>query len=394
MRSHRAKMERVKRICVLGSTGSIGTQTLEVARWRGYDVVGLAAGTNADLLLEQVRAFEPAVVSCAPEVVDQLDGRLPPGTELVSGPGGAATVARADADVVVAAIPGMAGLAPTRAALDAGRHVALANKEAMVVAGPLIRALAAERNARITPVDSEHAALYQCLALGPMDAVERLVLTASGGPFRTEPTDLSQVTPEDALQHPTWTMGPKVTIDSSTLFNKGLEVLEAHFLFDWPIDKIEVVIHPQSLVHGLVRFRDGNVLAQIGPHDMRIPIQVGIESPDRPPVPLEPLPLEGVWEFHAPDHERFPSLQLAYRAGELGGTAPAALNAADEVAVTAFLDGHLPYLGIPRLLAQILEDLDPSCTGSGALSWEAIEATDRWARAHAQRLVPDVAMRT
>ena len=384
-------MVRMKRITVLGSTGSIGTQTLEVARWRGYDVVGLAAGANADLLLEQVEAFRPERVSCSVDAADRIADRLPTGVELLAGPGAADEVARAESDVVVAAIPGIAGLAPTRAALDAGRDVALANKEAMVVAGPLVRDLAAARGARITPVDSEHAALYQCLANEPRDAVHSLVLTASGGPFRTAPTDLREVTPEQALDHPTWSMGAKVTVDSSTLFNKGLEVLEAHFLFDWPLDRIEVVIHPQSLVHGLVRFRDGNLLAQIGPHDMRIPIQVGIEAPARPPVPLEPLPLEGTWEFHPPDHQRFPSLQLAYRAGELGGTAPAALNAADEVAVAAFLGGRLPYLGIPRLLARVLDDLEASHAGVGALSWRAIEDTDRWAREHAERLVPELA---
>ena len=384
-------MERMKRITVLGSTGSIGTQTLDVARWRGYEVVGLAAGSNADLLLEQAEAFRPARVSCSEDVADRLVDRLPRGVELLAGPGAADEVARAESDVVVAAIPGIAGLAPTRAALEAGRDVALANKEAMVVAGPLVRALAAERSARITPVDSEHAALYQCLANEPRDAVASLVLTASGGPFRTAPADLREVTPEQALDHPTWSMGAKVTIDSSTLFNKGLEVLEAHFLFDWPLDRIEVVIHPQSLVHGLVRFCDGNLLAQIGPHDMRIPIQVGIEASARPPVPLEPLPLEGVWEFHRPDHERFPSLQLAYRAGALGGTAPTALNAADEVAVAAFLAGRLPYLGIPRLLARVLDDLEASQARSETLSWNAIDDTDRWAREHAERLVPELA---
>ena len=377
----------MKRVAILGSTGSIGRQALDVARWRGYQVVALAAGRNADLLLEQAEAFRPTLVACHPEAAVALEGRLPDGTLLAVGADGVAEAACADVDVVVAAIPGIAGLGPTRAALEHGTHVALANKEAMVVAGPLVRDLARRTGAHITPVDSEHAALFQCLAGQPRWAVEALVLTASGGPFRTHPSDLSEVTPEQALDHPTWSMGPKVTIDSSTLFNKGLEVLEAHFLFDWPLDRIEVVIHPQSLVHGLVRFADGNILAQIGPHDMRIPIQVALEAPERPPVPLEPLPLRGIWEFSEPDHGRFPSLRLAYRAGELGGTAPAALNAADEVAVDAFLRHRLRYVDIPVLLERVLDELDPRLTGPAALDWDSIGYTDAWARTTAEELV-------
>jgi 1-deoxy-D-xylulose-5-phosphate reductoisomerase len=281
----------------------------------------------------------------------------------------------------------MAGLGPTCAALEAGTHVALANKEAMVVAGPLVRELARTHGARITPVDSEHAALHQCLVGESRDAVAELVLTASGGPFRVAPEDLRSVTPAQALDHPTWTMGRKVTIDSASLFNKGLEVLEAHFLFEWPLDAIEVVIHPQSLVHGLVRFKDGNIKAQIGPHDMRLPIQYAIETPHRPSTPVTPLPLRGEWQFFEPDHARFPSLGLAYRAGEMGGTAPAALNAADEVAVAAFLSGRLGFMGIPVLLERILDELDDGAIGPGALAWERIHDTDRWARARSEALV-------
>lgn len=377
---------------MLGSTGSIGTQTLDVARWREYRVVGLAAHRNVEVLLRQAEEFRPRYVSCSDDVAPEVRRRLPAGTELLTGPEGAADIARARADVVVAAIPGMAGLAPTRAALETGTHVALANKEAMVVAGPLVRELARATAARITPVDSEHAALHQCLAGEPRDAVDRLVLTASGGPFRVTPVDLTSVTPTQALDHPTWNMGRKVTIDSATLFNKGLEVLEAHFLFAWPLNRIDVVVHPQSLVHGLVRFRDGNIKAQIGPHDMRLPIQYAIEAPGRPGMPLDSLPLQGEWQFFEPDHDRFPSLGLAYRAGEMGGTAPAALNAADEVAVTAFLDGRLGFTGIPEVLERILDDLDRR-TGSRAsaavatLSWEAIDDTDRWARRRAAEVV-------
>lgn len=372
----------MKRIAVLGSTGSIGTQTLDVARWRGYRVSALAAGTNTALLLEQVAEFRPDLVACAASAAAELRPHLPLGTRLVTGPEGALAVATSGVDVVVAAIPGMAGLAPTAAALRAGTHVALANKEAMVVAGPLMRRLADEHGARITPVDSEHAALYQCLANEPSARVAGLVLTASGGPFRLGPADLSTVGVEQALAHPNWVMGSKVTIDSATLFNKGLEVLEAHFLFGVPLGAIEVVVHPQSLVHGLVRFVDGNLLAQVGPHDMRVPIQYAIETPDRPPVPLEPLPLRGTWEFEEPDHARFPSLQLAYRAGELGGLAPTFLNAADEIAVAAFLAGRLGFHKIPEVLAGTLLEAP-----TDVLSWDGLNAADEAARRISAELV-------
>ena len=369
-------MNQPKRIAILGSTGSIGTQTLEVARWRGYEVVGLAAGRNTDVLLKQVEAFRPKLVSCHPEVAAQVQPHLPSGTALATGAAGAEEVATLEVDTVVAAIPGIAGLKPTLAALRAGRHVALANKEAMVVAGPLVWEAARQCGATLTPVDSEHSALFQCLVGERKEDVDKLVLTASGGPFRTAPADLTEVTPEQALEHPNWSMGPKVTIDSATLFNKGLEVLEAHFLFEVPLERLEVVIHPQSLVHSFVRFKDGNLKAQIGPHDMRLPIQYGIEYPARPSVPLGPLPLHGTWEFYAPDLERFPSLALAFAAGERGGTAPTVLNAADELAVEAFLRGEIGFMEIPRLLEHALNHVQTE-----ALSWEAISAADGEARA-------------
>lgn len=361
-----------QRIAILGSTGSIGTQTLEVARWHGLEVAGLAAGTNAALLLEQAHAFRPELVSCAAAVAEQVRAGLPPETGLAVD---AAEVARLEVDTVVGAIPGFAGLAPTLAALRAGRHVALANKEAMVVAGPLVWEVARACGARLTPVDSELSALYQCLQGEPRAEVEALILTASGGPFRLGPADLAGVTPAQALKHPNWAMGSKVTVDSATLFNKGLEVLESHFFFEFPLAKIEVVIHPQSLVHSLVRFRDGNLKAQIGPHDMRLPIQVALTTPERPATPLEALPLTGTWEFAAPDLARFPSLELAYEAGRLGGTAPAVLNAADEVAVTAFLAGRIGFMDIPGALEHALTQVP-----AGALSWDAIPAADAAAR--------------
>lgn len=364
-----------KRLTILGSTGSIGTQTLQVARWRGYEVVGLAAGRNAAALLEQAHAFRPQLVSCDAAVADEVRAGLPRGTRLAVGAVGAAEVAALEADVVVSAVPGYAGLAPTLAALREGRHVALANKEAMVVAGPLVWDLARAHGARLTPVDSELSALFQCLQGEPREGVDALILTASGGPFRLGPADLSGVTPAQALKHPNWDMGSKVTLDSATLFNKGLEVLESHFFFEWPLPKIEVVIHPQSLVHSLVRFKDGNLKAQVGSHDMRLPIQVALEAPHRPPTPLVPLPLLGTWEFSEPDTARFPSLALAYEAGRRGGTAPAALNAADEIAVEAFLAGRIGFMDIPRALEHAL-----SHAPHAALSWDTIPDADREAR--------------
>lgn len=358
----------MKRITVLGSTGSVGTQTLEVARWHGFEVVGLAAGANVRLLLEQTREFRPQLVSCDPSVADEVRAGLPGRTRLTTD---TAEVAALGADTVVSAVPGFAGLGPTLAALRAGRHVALANKEAMVVAGPLVWEAARAHGARLTPVDSELSALYQCLQGEPLDEVDALVLTASGGPFRLGPEDLERVTVKEALAHPNWAMGPKVTIDSATLFNKGLEVLESHFFFELPLSQIEVVIHPQSLVHSLVRFRDGNLKAQIGPHDMRLPIQVALTTPERPKTPLGPLPLVGTWEFAPPDLARFPCLALAYEAGRLGGTAPAVLNAADEVAVEAFRAGQIGFMDIPRAVEHAL-----STVAHADLSWDAIPEAD------------------
>lgn len=363
------------KVTILGSTGSIGTQALEVVRWHGLEVAGLGAGSNATLLLQQAHEFRPAAVSCSSEVAAEVREALPAGTELLVGPEGLEELAAAEAGVVLAAITGMAGLAPTAAALRAGRHVALANKEAMVIAGSLMWDLARKHGARITPVDSEHSALQQCLTGEELADVSALVLTASGGPFRLGPADLSRVTPEQALAHPNWTMGPKVTIDSATLFNKGLEVLEAHYLFGLPLDAIEVVVHPQSLVHGLVRFADGSIKAQIGPHDMRLPIQYALLGPGRSHTPLSPLPLLGSWEFEAPDHDRFPSLSLAYEAGRAGGLAPAYLNAADEVAVAAFLERRISFDAIPRLLEGVL-----AAAPSASLSWDALAAADLDAR--------------
>jgi 1-deoxy-D-xylulose-5-phosphate reductoisomerase len=378
-------------ISILGSTGSIGTQTLEVARWRGWRVAGLSAGKNLELVVVQALEFKPDVLSVDDSILTAARAALPD-TRVVSD---ALEVAVTPADVVVGAIPGLAGLAPTRAALEAGRHVALANKEAMVCGGPLVWEAARRGGARITPMDSEHSALYQCLVGERLEDVAELILTASGGPFRDGPADLSRVTPEMALKHPNWTMGQKVTIDSSTLMNKGLEVLEAHFLYAFPLEDIGVLIQPGSLIHSLVRFKDNQIKAQLGPPDMRLPIQYSILSAietalsgqeftggRRPETPLPPMNLIGNLELRAVDRMRFPCLELAYEAGRRGGVAPVALNAADEIAVTAFLEGKLSYLGIPRLIQQILNE-----TPNETLSWDGIALTDTWARTRAFELI-------
>ncbi|GHF32145.1 1-deoxy-D-xylulose-5-phosphate reductoisomerase [Deinococcus metalli] len=380
------------RLTVLGSTGSIGTQALDVARGRGWTVGTLAAGRNLDVLAEQVRAFDPELISVDECVYAQARGRFPGRTVIAD----AAEAAARPADVVVNAMSGLIGLAPTRAALLAGRAVALATKEAMVTAAHLMWDAAAAGGGRVVPVDSEHTGVYQCLTGEAMADVAEVILTASGGPFRDGPADLSRVTPEQALRHPSWTMGPKVTIDSSTLMNKGLEVMECASLYGLPMTQVGVVIHPQSLVHAAVRFRDGSLKAQFGPTDMRLPIAYAIDAAPtgmtrpgdvhgarRGPEVAGHLawPLRGEWQFREPDLERFPCLALAYRAGEAGGLLPVALNAADEIAVDAFLAGHIGYLDIPRVIGGVLDD-----TPAGDLTWDSLRDTDAWARARAQEL--------
>jgi 1-deoxy-D-xylulose-5-phosphate reductoisomerase len=376
-------------ISILGSTGSIGTQTLEVTRWRGWRIVGLAVGRNLDLAIQQALEFKPDMLSVDQSILVAAREALP-NTKVIADP---REIAVLNADVVVGAIPGLAGLSPTRAALEAGRHVALANKEAMVCGGKLMWQIARTSGAKITPMDSEHSALYQCLVGERIEDVAELILTASGGPFRDAPEDLSNVTPEMALKHPNWVMGAKVTIDSSTLMNKGLEVLEAHYLYDFPLEQIKVLIQPGSLIHSMVRFKDNQIKAQLGTPDMRLPIQysiltaletLGMEFPGahRPSTPLEPLNLIGNLELRAVNFERFPCLGLAYEAGKLGGVAPVALNAADEIAVQAFLEKRLSYLGIPKLIEKVLSEAPKT-----ELTWESIEVTDAWARTRAVELI-------
>ncbi|AFZ68864.1 1-deoxy-D-xylulose 5-phosphate reductoisomerase [Deinococcus peraridilitoris DSM 19664] len=378
------------RIAILGSTGSIGTQSLDVARERGLTVRALAAGNKLDMLEAQVREFRPELVSVAANILTEARERLP-GVRVVAD---VQEVATADVDVVVAAIPGLAGLPPTRAALEAGRDVALATKEAMVAAGPLIWEAAARGSAHLVPVDSEHTAIYQLLLGEQLSEVGEVIVTASGGPFRLTPENLAEVTPVQALAHPTWSMGPKITIDSATLMNKGLEVLETAALYGLGLERVRVLVHPQSVVHGLVRFQDGNVKAHLSAPDMRLPIAyalsaaaTGMTRPGdvrggpRLERPGAYFPLTGTLEFFEPDFGRFPCLRLAYQAGECGGLAPVALNAADEVAVEAFLAGSLPFTGIPRVIEQILAE-----TPVDTLSWEGLEHTDHWARVRAREL--------
>ncbi|WP_117237180.1 1-deoxy-D-xylulose-5-phosphate reductoisomerase [Thermus sediminis] len=365
----------MKQVVVLGSTGSIGRQALEVCRWRGYRVVGLAAGRNLEVLADQIREWRPLLVAAEEGLHGELRARFP-GLKLAL----PEEVAALEAEVAVAAIPGLAGLPPTRVAVRTGKRVALANKEAMVAAGPLLWEEAEGSGAEILPVDSEHSALFQALLGERREDVAELILTASGGPFLRGPEDLSQVTPEMALNHPRWRMGPKVTVDSATLFNKGLEALEAKALFRLPLERIRVLIHPQAYVHGLVRFVDGSLKAQLGPTDMRLFIQYALTYPERAETSLKDLPIPGVLEFLEPDLERFPALAVAYEAGRLGGVAQVAVSAADEVAVEAFLQGRIPFTRIPEVLARVLEN-----TPEEPLTWDSLFAVDAWAREEAKR---------
>ncbi|AWN22899.1 1-deoxy-D-xylulose-5-phosphate reductoisomerase [Deinococcus irradiatisoli] len=382
------------RLTLLGSTGSIGTQTLDVARERGDIVTALAAGRNLELLEAQVREFHPQLVSVEEAVLAEARERFGLLTRVIAD---SAEIAAQPADVCVNAMSGLKGLAPTRAALEAGRAVALATKEAMVTSSHLIWEAARRGGGRIVPVDSEHTGIYQALVGEHLDDVAELILTASGGPFREGPADLSGVTPAQALKHPSWSMGRKITIDSATLFNKGLEVMEAASLYGVPLSQVGVLVHPQSVVHALVRFRDGSFKAQLGPTDMRLSIAYAIDAaPSGMQAPGDVrgarrrgevaghlgFHLGGTLDFSDPDLERFPCLGLAYRAGNAGGLSPTALNAADEVAVEAFLQGQLSFLGITRLLETVLDE-----TPGGELTWDALEQTDAWARRRAGELI-------
>jgi 1-deoxy-D-xylulose-5-phosphate reductoisomerase len=355
----------LKHLCILGSTGSIGTSTLSIVERypQRFAVASLAAGRNLDLAFAQCRQWRPQLISVATEeLAGELSSRLKAAglahTEVVYGTAGTVRAATLPGvDFVVSAIVGLAGLEATHAAVAAGKQVGLANKEAMVAAGEILTRLARERKVPLLPIDSEHNAIHQCLRGGSPAEVRRIWLTASGGPFRQLPADQFQhVTVEQALRHPTWVMGRRVTIDSATLLNKGLEIIEACRLFDLPPSAVRVTVHPQSAVHSLVEFVDGSILAQISVTDMRLPILYAMSFPERVPSELTfDMGTLGQLSFEPPDFARFPCLRLAYQAAETGGAACIALNAADEVAVGAFLEGTIPFTSIPRTIEAVLE---------------------------------------
>ena len=374
----------MKGLSILGSTGSVGTNVLRIVEAfpDRFQVVGLAAGGNVERLAEQVAHHRPKVVSVATAHARDALSRLVDfsGLHVAVGSEGMVEVAtHPETRTVVASAVGAVGLVPTYRALEAGKDVALANKETLVMAGELMLAQSKAKGGHLLPIDSEHCALHQCLAgRGPED-VRRLVLTASGGPFRSRPREtFDRITRDEALAHPTWNMGPKITIDSATLMNKGLEVIEARWLFGVPASRIEVLIHPQSIVHSMVEFVDGTVLAQLGVTDMRLPIQYALSYPERWEAAIpgmdftQPLHLD----FDLPDHERFPCLGLARKALEAGGSAPAVLNAANEEAVAAFLDGRIPFPAIPESIMEVLEG-HPAAVVSRL---EDVLAADAWAR--------------
>ena len=378
----------MKRIAILGSTGSIGRSALAVvdAHPSRLQVAALAAGDNAALLAEQINQYKPRVAAIATAAgLDRLRSALSSAaaTRVLSGAEGLLEVAsHPEVDVVICASAGTAGLEAVLAAIEAGKTIALANKEVLVMAGALVTEAAQRNCVSILPVDSEHNAIHQCLHGRNPDEIRRLILTASGGPFRELPeADLERVRPEAALRHPTWQMGRKITIDSATLMNKGLEVIEAHWLFGVDADRIDVLIHPQSIVHSMVELNDGSVIAQLGITDMRLPIQYACSYPERWETPLPTLNLAkaGRLEFHEPAHDRFPCLALAYRALRAGGTLPVVLNAANEVAVEAFLDGKLGFTAIPRVIEKTMNTHEIERVAT----IDTVRRVDRWARQHA-----------
>ena len=375
-------------VAIIGSTGSIGTQAVDVIRAEPgrYRVVALGAHRSVDVLAAQARELRPERVAIADaSLAAELEAAVPPAVEVLAGPDALAAIA-GDADVVVNGVVGFAGLPVTLAALHAGRRLALANKESLIAAGPVVQRARATPGAEIVPVDSEHCAVHQCLRGSPPERVRRIVLTASGGPFRGRTRDqLKAVTVEDALAHPTWSMGRKITVDSSTLMNKGLEVIEAHELFGQPYDAIDVVVHPQSVVHSMVEFSDGATVAQLSEPDMRLPIGYALAYPDRSGAPFGTLDWTKARSltFEPPDRAAFPCLDLAYAAGRAGGTAPAWLNAANEVAVAAFLDGLISWAGIADVVAETLDAHD----GTQPTGADVVMEADRVARALARQAV-------
>ena len=379
-------------VVILGSTGSIGVQALDVIGRNPdrYRVVALAAGgSDVALLAQQATQFDVPLIAVANSDAAVQLRDLVPERQVLAGPSAAAEVAAHPCDVVLNGLSGAAGLPPTIAALEAGTTLALANKESLIIAGPIVKRLA--RPGQIVPVDSEHSALAQALRSGTAAEVRRLILTASGGPFRGRTrAELQQVTPEQALAHPTWSMGPLVTINSATLVNKGLELIEAHLLFDLAFDQLDVVIHPQSVVHSMVEFVDGSTIAQASPPDMRLPISLGLSWPERVPdaAPACDWSQATQWTFEPVDTSAFPAIALAARVGTAGGVLPAIFNAADEVAVESFLTGGLPFTGIVDTVEQVVSDYAGEFdAGGNGLELADVLAADRWARQRAVQLV-------
>jgi len=378
----------VKRITILGATGSIGTQTLEiVAQYPDkFQVVGLTAGRNIDLFAQQIRQFRPEIVAIQDEhLLPELQAaiaEIQPPPQILAGAAGIAAVAGyGDAEIVVTGIVGCAGLLPTIAAIRAGKNIALANKETLIAGGPVILPLIAEYGVKLLPADSEHSAIFQCLQGVPEGGLKRIILTASGGAFRDWPLEqMANVTVADALKHPNWNMGQKITIDSATLMNKGLEVIEAHYLFGLDYDHIHIVIHPQSIIHSLIELQDTSVLAQLGWPDMRLPLLYSLSWPERWSAPWKSLDLVSIGSltFREPDHHKYPCMNLAYAAGRVGGAMPAVLNAANEQAVSLFLAEKITFADIPRLI-------ELACTRYESMNCanpdlDQILAADRWAR--------------
>jgi 1-deoxy-D-xylulose-5-phosphate reductoisomerase len=382
----------VRRVVILGATGSIGTSCLDVIEHlpERLQAVGLSGHANWTSLADQVKRHRPRWVTITDSgSAGQIDrSQFGGGTQVLFGEEGVRTmVSDPDVDIVVTAIVGAAGLNGTWAALEANKTVAIANKETLVMAGPLVMELARKKGVPVLPVDSEHSAIFQALAAGRASEVARVVLTASGGPFRGKSAaELADVTPDEALRHPTWRMGPKITIDSATLMNKALEVIEARWLFGLPPEKIEVIIHPESIVHSFVEFADGSVLAQLSPPDMRLPIQYALTYPERVAGPAKRLDWQELKELHfeQPDHETFPALQLGYEVARRGGTCGAVLNAANEAAVERFLAGQLRFLDIPRVCRTVLDNHNYNARPTLA----DLAAADRWARQEVGRWNP------
>ncbi len=391
----------MKALSLLGSTGSIGTQTLDiVAQYPDqFRIVGMAAGRNITLFAEQIRQFKPQIVALQDEtLLEDLKAAIvdvQPQPIILAGQAGIVEVAKyGDAEVVVTGIVGCAGLLPTMAAIEANKDIALANKETLIAGGPVVLPLVKKHGVKLLPADSEHSAIFQCLQGVPDRGIRRILLTASGGSFRDMPIEeLANVTVASALKHPNWSMGRKITIDSATLMNKGLEVIEAHYLFGMDYDHIDIVIHPQSIIHSLIELQDTSVLAQLGWADMRLPLLYALSYPDRLPTDWEPLDLvkAGNLTFREPDHVKYPCMGLAYAAGRAGGCLPAVLNAANEEAVALFLDEKIKFLDIPKLIEKTCDRFDSQNVKNPNLD-DILEA-DAWGRRSVIELASSVVMR-